>query len=152
MNKILIKNQIISFIIMLIVGVLFNPMNILAYKFSDLYISLTLLYSGLLMASNMIWAHEIIHYLNIGKMNTTILLIGISLSLIMTIILRNQMFVNDKQWLKRMIGHHSTAITTTNKLLKKKNIIQTNPKLYRLAKGIIYNQEKEILYMKSLLF
>ena len=151
MNKPLIKNQIISFVIMLIVGVLFNPMNILAYRFSDLYISLTLLYSGLLMASNMIWAHEIIHYLTIGKMNTTILLIGISLSIIMGIILRKQIFVNDKQWLKRMIGHHSTAITTTNKLLKNKNIIQTNPKLYRLAKGIIYNQEREILYMKSLL-
>lgn len=99
----------------------------------------------------MIWAHEIIHYLTIGKMNKTILLIGIGLSIIMGIILRNQIFVNDKQWLKRMIGHHSTAITTTNKLLKKKNIIQNNPKLYRLAKGIIYNQEREILYMKSLL-
>jgi len=41
------------FIIMVIIGMLFNPMNILAYRFSDLYISQTLFYGGLLMASNM---------------------------------------------------------------------------------------------------
>lgn len=33
---------------MTIIGMLFNPMNILAYKFTDLYLSLTLFYGGLL--------------------------------------------------------------------------------------------------------
>jgi len=47
------ENSIIMFIIMVIVGMLFNPMNILAYRIDDLYISLTLFYGGLLMASNM---------------------------------------------------------------------------------------------------
>jgi hypothetical protein len=60
------KKQLIMFIIMVIIGMLFNPMNILAYRFSDLYISQTLFYGGLLMASNMIWAHEIVHYLYSG--------------------------------------------------------------------------------------
>lgn len=60
------------------------------------------------------------------------------------------MFVDDIEWIKRMISHHSTAITTTEMLLKdKKNL--SNPKVYRLAKDIIYNQQKEILFMKSLL-
>ena len=59
------KSQIIMFITMVIVGMLFNPMNVLAYRFNDLYISLTLFYGGLLMASNMIWAHEIVHYISI---------------------------------------------------------------------------------------
>jgi hypothetical protein len=58
----LYKNKIIMFVVMVIIGMLFNPMNILAYRFTDLYISLTLFYGGLLMASNMIWAHEIVHY------------------------------------------------------------------------------------------
>ena len=49
------KNQSIMFVIMVIVGMLFNPMNILAYRFSDLYISQTLFYGGLLMASNMMF-------------------------------------------------------------------------------------------------
>lgn len=46
---------------MFIIGILFNPMNILAYDLNHLY--LTLFYGRLLMASNMIWAHEIVHYL-----------------------------------------------------------------------------------------
>lgn len=42
------------FIVIVIIGMLFNPMNILAFRFSDLYLSLTLFYGGLLMAANMI--------------------------------------------------------------------------------------------------
>ena len=68
------------FICMLFIGVLFNPMNILAYRFNDLYLSLTLFYGGLLMASNMIWAHEIVHYLNTNHMNIKMLIFGIIVS------------------------------------------------------------------------
>ena len=53
MKNNILKFQIIMFIIMVVIGILFNPMNILAYRFSDLYLSLTLFYGGLLMASNM---------------------------------------------------------------------------------------------------
>ena len=51
MNSNLYKKQFIMFIIMVIIGMLFNPMNILAYRFSDLHISHTLFYGGVLMAS-----------------------------------------------------------------------------------------------------
>ena len=148
MNSSLYKRQIIMFIIMVIVGMLFNPMNILAFRFSDLYISQTLFYGGLLMASNMIWAHEIIHYLSMGNFNMLILSIGIILSITMSIVLRRQLFVDDKQWLRRMIDHHSTALTTTHKILEKTNA----PKLKKLAKEIIDTQEKEIQLMKSMLY
>ena len=53
------KKQIIMFVEMMLFGVRFNPMNILVYKINDFYLSLTLFYSGFLMASNMIWAHEL---------------------------------------------------------------------------------------------
>jgi hypothetical protein len=145
------KKQIIMFVVMVLVGVLFNPMNILVYKINDLYLSLTLFYSGLLMASNMIWAHEIVHYLYMGHLNMSTFIIGISLSIgVSILLLREQLFVTDKQWLRRMIGHHSTALTTTTELLKTNNFKQ-NPKIYRLAKDIVYNQEREILFMKSFL-
>ena len=62
MNNIL-KYQIIMFIVMTIVGICFNAMNALAFSISHLYFSYGLFYGGCLMASNMIWAHEIIHYL-----------------------------------------------------------------------------------------
>jgi hypothetical protein len=136
---------------MTLVGIFFNPMNMLAYNINDLYFSTTLLYGGFLMASNMIWSHEIVHYLTMGHFNKTTFLFGIALSLSITLILlRGQLFVNETNWLKRMIPHHSTALTTTTNLLKKANI-NKNPKLYRLAKDIIYNQKREIDFMKLFL-
>ena len=149
--KINVKFFLIQFIVMTIVGILFNPMNMLAYRFSDLYLSRTLFYGGLLMASNMIWSHEIVHYLSMGHFNKDLFIFGVILSIfIIFFILRNQLNVNDKNWLKRMIPHHSTALTTTNKLLNRKDI-KKNSKLYRLAKDIIYNQEREIAFMKLML-
>jgi len=152
MKSTLLKRQIIMFIVMVIIGMLFNPMNILAYRFSDLYISQTLFYGGLLMASNMIWAHEIVHYLSMGHFNMLVFSVGIILSISVSILLlRQQLLVDDKQWLRRMIPHHSTALTTTTKLLENNDNFKDNPNLYRLAKEIIDTQEKEIQLMKSML-
>lgn len=151
MKSNLYKRQIIMFIVMVIVGMLFNPMNILAYSFSDLYLSQTLFYGGLLMASNMIWAHEIVHYLSMGHFNSLVFSVGIIFSISATMLLRQQLYVNENQWLRRMIPHHSTALTTTEKLLKNENNFKYNPPLFRLAKEIVLGQKREILLMKSLL-
>ena len=146
--KYMLYNKLIMFIVMIIVGMLFNPMNILAYRINDLYMSLTLLYGGLLMASNMIWAHEIVHYLSMGHFNTYVFSAGVIMSVFVSILLlRRQLFVNDKQWLRRMISHHSTALTTSNKIYNKTN----NPTLKKLANEIIDTQEREIQLMKFML-
>ena len=148
MKSTLLKRQIIMFIVMVIIGMLFNPMNILAYRFSDLYISQTLFYGGLLMASNMIWAHEIVHYLSMGHFNMLVFSVGIILSISVSILLlRQQLLVDDKQWLRRMISHHSTALTTSHKIHDK----TSNPELKNLANEIINTQEREIELMKSML-
>ena len=141
------KNYMIQFIIMAIVGILFNPMNMLAYRFNDLYLSLTLFYGGLLMASNMIWSHELVHYFSMGHFNIKMFIIGIILSGISVLLLRSQLLVNDKEWLKRMISHHSTALTTTHKINKNTK----NEKIKKLSNDIIKTQEEEITQMKSLL-
>lgn len=144
-----LKNHLYQFFIMFLLGVFFNPMNMLAYDLGHFYLSYTLIYGGILMASNMIWGHEIVHYLQHGHFNLTIFCIGIIMSIItVVVLLRSQLFVNDTQWLRRMIPHHSTALTTTRKLLENNDL---DPKLYRLAKDIIYNQEREILFMKQYL-
>ena len=144
----MLYNKLIMFIVMIIVGMLFNPMNILAYRINDLYMSLTLLYGGLLMASNMIWAHEIVNYLSMGHFNTYVFSAGVIMSVFVSILLlRRQLFVNDKQWLRRMISHHSTALTTSNKIYNKTN----NPTLKKLANEIIDTQEREIQLMKFML-
>ena len=143
-----LKYQSIMFVIMVFVGISFNAMNMLVFRFDDLYLSLTLFYGGLIMASNMIWAHEIIHFIYHGKMNKIIFSIGIILTILTTFIIRSQVFVDDNQWLRRMISHHSTALTTSHKI---KNKTQ-NPKLKQLAEDIIDTQEKEISQMKQLLY
>ena len=143
-----LKYQSIMFIIMVFVGISFNAMNMLVFRFDDLYLSLTLFYGGLIMASNMIWAHEIIHFIYHGKMNKIIFIIGIILTILTTFIIRSQIFVDDNQWLRRMISHHSTALTTSHKI---KNKTQ-NLELKQLAEDIIDTQEKEILQMKRLLY
>ena len=143
-----LKYQIIMFVVMVIVGMLFNPMNILAYRVDDLYISLTLFYGGLLMASNMMWAHELVHYFAMGHFNKVVFLIGIVLSISISIfLLRKQLYVDDEQWLKRMISHHSTALTTSHKIHNSTDSM----KVKHLAKDIINTQEREINLMKSIL-
>ena len=144
----MLKHHIIQYIIMIMVGMAFNPMNLLAFRFRDLYLSLTLFYGGLVMAANMIWAHEIVHYLSHGKFNINIFFIGITLTFLITIfLLRKQFMIDDKQYLRRMISHHSTALTTSHNILNKTK----NQKLKRLAKDIIDTQEREITLMKNML-
>ena len=58
--------------------------------------------------------------------------------------------MDEQNWLLRMIPHHSTALTTSNRLIEKEKF-KKNSRIYRLAKDIIYNQEREILFMKSML-
>ena len=146
--KINYKFQIVMYVVMVIVGMMFNPMNVLAFRLNDLYLSLTLFYGGLLMASNMIWAHEIVHVIAMGKMNYKLFIFGILLSIAITIfLLRKQFIVDDKQWLKRMISHHSTALTTSHNIYKKTN----DPRIKKLSKEIIDTQEREISEMKSMI-
>ena len=77
-----------------------------------------------------------------------IFFVGIILSIgVSILLLRQQFLVDDKQWLRRMISHHSTALTTSHKIYNK----TSNPKLKNLAKEIIDTQEKEIQLMKSML-
>ena len=151
--KINYNHQFIMFVVMVLTGMLFNPMSMLAYNIDHLYNSKTLFYGGCLMASNMIWAHEIVHYLSMGHFNSRLFLFGTLLSsTIVFFVLREQLFITEEDWLKRMIPHHSTALTTTNQLLKnREKDLKSNPQLFRLAKDIIYNQEREIVFMKLML-
>lgn len=146
----IIHEQVISFIVMFIIGISLNPMNVLANSFDDLYLSYTLMYGGLLMASNMMWSHQIIHYITHNNFSTSIFVIGVILSILSVILLRQQLFVDKHQWLKRMISHHSTALTTTTQLLKNKEN-NKDKKLRELGNAIINVQKDEINIMKDML-
>ena len=53
----------------------------------------------------------------------------------------------DEQWLKRMISHHSTALTTSDNILNKTKDIEVK----ELANDIIEIQDDEIEFMKKLI-
>jgi len=82
-----------------------------------------------------------------GHFNMYVFIIGILLSIFTTIIVRQQLFIDDGQWLRRMISHHSTALTTSHKIYNRTDDF----KLKALAKDIIETQEKEIELMKTML-
>ena len=60
-------------------------------------------------------------------------------------LIRTQTFVNEIQYLKGMIPHHSMAILMSKRLEKKPNSIQ------HLLDQIIQTQQKEIIIMKQYL-
>jgi uncharacterized protein (DUF305 family) len=59
--------------------------------------------------------------------------------------LRSQKLVNDVQWMKAMIPHHSSAILTSSYANLK------DPEVKKLAKEIIEAQKKEIKEMNKLI-
>lgn len=144
----IILYQCIQFIVMLIIAIMLNPMNLLLYQVEDFYFSLTLFYSGLFMVSNMMWAHEIIHYIYARHINLTIFSIGVILAILAgLLLLRKQYLVGDRQWLKRMITHHSSAIITSKNIHQKTK----SNKIKQLSNEIIDTQLKEIQLMKDYL-
>lgn len=60
---------------------------------------------------------------------------------------RNQVLINDKQYLEGMIEHHSMALLTSDEILKKTN----NYEVAKIAKNIIQNQTDEIEQMKKVI-
>ena len=154
MSNYIIQDQLILFMIMFIIALVLDPMNIMIYSFDDYYISKPLIFSSLYMASTMVWGHQIVHFLQKGihHFNIKIFVSGLILSLLFIYILRTQVFFNSTDWLKGMIPHHSVAITTTKKVLEKVSGDENeNSYIYRLAKDIVYNQEREIIFMKNML-
>lgn len=80
------------------------------------------------------------------KMKNTLILVGsILLMLTSTILVRQQIPVEDVRWMKAMIPHHSIAILTSNRAQL------SDPEVKELAQQIIRAQEKEIKEMKRLL-
>lgn len=133
---------------MALFGIFINAMNILIYKPNQFYLSPTLFYSGCFMASSMFPAHEIIHWVVFGHFNFYAFFGGICLMILFAFLLRKQVGINAKGWMLRMIPHHSTAITTSTKLLQKNNLDTFTRKL---AENIVKTQKEEIRWMKNYL-
>lgn len=110
-----------------------------------IYNSLTRTYMTLLMIAPMailMMAFMWKMYPN-TKVNFGIITVSIILFIATLTLLRTQEPIGDKQWMKAMIPHHSSAILTSE------NADLKDPEVKKLALEIIEAQKKEIAEMKN---
>ena len=99
---------------------------------------------GLFMVLIEVMMHD--HQYHVFSVNSYAILFA--LLAILTYLYRNQIAVNDKQYLEGMIEHHSMALLTSEEILKKTD----NYDIAKLAKNIIQTQNDEIQVMSELLY
>jgi predicted signal transduction protein with EAL and GGDEF domain len=127
--------------------VMFSLMYLNVYAFDHVYFSETRAYMALVMASSMavIMLGFMLHMLSNKKLNTVIVLGSVVLFGTSLWLARSQSTVDGISWMKAMIPHHSIAILTSERAQI------TDPRVQKLANGIIDSQRKEIAEMKALI-
>jgi hypothetical protein len=128
-------NMILVMIVIMIISSILSGMNSMVSNIGHIRIHLNDIYMGLLMSG---WMYLL---LGLYELNSKYIIIGILLIVVMMVIIRKQLFINDSQYLDSMIPHHSMAIFMSKKILEK---VKDNKIVNDLATNIINNQEKEI--------
>jgi FlaA1/EpsC-like NDP-sugar epimerase len=117
------------------------------YEWSHFVIGETRLYMALIMGSAMamIMLTFMLQMYTNKKINVCIYAFSIALFAVSLFLVRSQMTVDDRSYMKSMIPHHSIAILTSERA----NI--SDPRVRQLADEIIETQEEEIAEMKRLI-
>ena len=134
--------MISSFIIQM-----FVMSSIMTNSYKNITFSLGKFYMSVIMALLM-GILEVLMYDN--HMNTISVYYYLSLFFVLVTFIylyRNQIYIDDKDYLNEMIEHHSMALLTSEEILQKTN----SEKVKKLAENIISTQEKEIEYMRQLI-
>jgi len=134
--------MISSFIIQM-----FVMSSIMTNSYKNITFSLGKFYMSVIMALLM-GILEVLMYDN--HMNTLSVYYYLSLGFFLVTFIylyRNQIYIDDKDYLNEMIEHHSMALLTSEEILQKTN----SEKVKKLAENIISTQEKEIEYMRHLI-
>lgn len=141
------NSKYITFAKMIAAGtiIMFGLMYLNTYSLDHIFFSETRAYMALIMGATMavvmltfMWKMYSYKSVNIGILTTSIIVFFVSLWLV-----RSQATVDDIAYMQAMIPHHSIAILTSERA----NI--TDPRVRKLADGIIAAQRKEIGEMKS---
>lgn len=127
--------------------VMYGLMYLNTYQWDHVYFSQTRMWMALYMGAVMsviMLAFMLGMYrdrrVNASIAAASVVLFGLGLYLV-----RSQATVGDVSWMKAMIPHHSIAILTS----KRANI--SDPRVRKLADGIIATQQREIAEMKTLI-
>lgn len=117
------------------------------YALDHVFFSETRLYMNLIMtavmALVMLWFMR--HMYSDTKMNTYIVGGSIALFALSLFLVRSQTLVDDVDYMRAMIPHHSIAILTSERAQI------SDPRVQKLADEIIAAQEREIAEMKQLI-
>jgi len=132
---------IISFILMY--AIMFLNVN----EPGHIYINMTRFYMTLMMIAAMAVLMLVLMPMMYPdkKKNTVLIISGLVVFGLAFAGVHRQVGISDVQYMKGMIPHHSIAIMTSE------NAHITDPRVRKLADGIIATQEKEIKEMKALI-
>ena len=124
---------------------MFILMFVMVDSYMNVYINLNHLY----MTGTMIFSMLIIEIVVMRtmypnkKFNALILALSTIALIVLTMFIRKQTAISDKEFLKSMIPHHAAAI-----LMCKEASLQ-DPEIEKLCKNIISTQQSEIDFMKA---
>ena len=143
------KNKYTKFFLMLVISffVMHTVMFLNVVSLDHVYLSFTRIYMTLLMIAPM----AVVMLLSMKKMytnkklNRIIIISSILIFALALIFLRTQIPIEDEQYMKAMISHHSSAILTSE------NANLMDPEVQELAEQIIEAQKREISQMKEIL-
>lgn len=139
--KKLLITLVISAVLMYLM--MFLNMN----SINDYYTSLTRIYMAVMMVCPM----AVLMIIMMGKMypnkkyNSIIIVLSTVFFILTLTAIRKQLYINDEQYLKAMIPHHSSAIMTS------RNADIKDPEVRKLADSIIQSQQREIDEMNRMI-
>lgn len=143
------KSNYTKFTLMLICSAIsmYITMYFNTYELSHVFFSWTRMYMTLIGIGGMaIIMFLFMRNMYTSKLKNTVLVIGSLLLMgVSTVLVRQQIPIDDMKWLRAMIPHHSIAILTSNKADLK------DPEVKKLAEEIIKAQEEEIAAMKRMI-
>lgn len=127
--------------------VMFGLMYLNTYEADHVFFSQTRAWMALVMGATMavVMLGFMTHMLTSRRANMVIVAGGLVVFAVSLWLVRSQATVYQVSYMKAMIPHHSIAIMTS----KRAGI--TDPRVRKLADGIIESQEREIAEMKALI-
>lgn len=138
-----------SFLLMIAVAatLMFGLMYLNTYQLSHVWFSQTRLFMTFIMAGSMalVMLFFMRHMYKDKRTNVAIVIGSVALMGLGFWLVRSQATVEDVDWMKAMIPHHSIAILTSERA----NI--SDPRVRKLADDIIEAQRREIGEMESLI-
>ena len=120
---------------------------IMTNSYKNITFSVGKFYLSVIMALLMGLLEVVMYDFNMSVISFNYYIVIIFVLLVTIYIYRNQMYIEDKDYLTEMIEHHSMALLTSDEILQKTK----SERVKRLAETILSTQQKEIEYMSQLL-